>query len=158
MRLTAHIHSEGAQAAFRRAPEVIIKHASQGLQRAAHELAREARQLAPKAFSTLTNSIGLNLIGDLHVRVSAEAGYGLPVETGRAPGRMPGAGLTDWVKQKTGLQGKALDRATFAIARSISRRGIPPQPFMAPAAERMQDRAVELVRESVLRGIAEVNA
>ncbi|MFT3964125.1 hypothetical protein [Propionivibrio sp.] len=71
---------------------------------------------------------------------------------------MPGAGLTEWVRFRTGLQGRELDRTTFLIARAIGRRGIQPQPYLAPAAEAQTSRVVDLVRYAVAQGVREVMA
>lgn len=161
MRHHAEIHVEGAQAAMRRAPEVILRHASEGLLRAAHELASEARQLAPKAFSTLTQSIGIDRIGDLHLRVETpRRTTACRWKPGVRPDGLPCcAGLTDGSNRRPGCAARN-STARPSPSAAPSRRGIKPQAFMAPAAERMQDRAVELVRESVLRReeIAEVTA
>lgn len=145
--------------AFRRSPARMRLLVGDALWRGALEVAREGRLRAPKAFSSLANSISTEQIADLHQRVAPSVNYARPVEEGRMPmRRMPGAGLTEWVKLKLGLQGRELDRATFAIARAIGRRGIEPQPYMRPAAEAKEDRVVELVRAAVARGTAEVQA
>lgn len=156
--ITVKVDHTRAVAAFNKAPTRLRQLVGDALWRGGLEVSREARQRAPKAFSTLTQSIIVRREAPLYVRVEPGVNYARPVEEGRRPGRMPGAGLTDWVRQKTGLQGKALDRTTFVIARAIGRRGIPPQPYMAPAAEAKRSRVIELVRASVAQGVREVNA
>lgn len=159
MKIKVKVSEARAQEAFKRAPVRMRQLVSDALWRGALEVTRDARDRAPKAFSTLTQSIRPEKINDLHWRAAPGVNYARPVEEGRMPmRRMPGAGLMEWVKLKTGLQGKALDRATFAIARAIGRRGIDPQPYMKPAAEAKESRVVDLVRAAVARGADEVMA
>lgn len=159
MKIKVKVGDARAQAAFQRAPARMRQLVGDALWRGAIEVSRDARDRAPKAFSTLTQSLRPEKVDDLHWRVSPGVNYARPVEEGRMPmRRMPGAGLTEWVKLKTGLQGKALDRATFAIARAIGRRGIDPQPYLKPAAEAKESRVIELVRAAVARGADEVMA
>lgn len=143
--------------AMRRAPGRITERVEQALMRGAQEVSRTARSKAPKAFSTLTQSILWQQISDLHYRVSTGTNYARAVEEGRKPGKMPGTsrGLMEWVKQKTSLQGTALERATFLIARGIARKGIKAQPYMAPAATENRSRVVDLVRTATTKGIEE---
>ena len=156
MRITARVNGARASAAIGHAPERMRKLVGDAIGRGAEEVAREAKRRAPKAFSTLTNSILPVKIDDLHWQVRTGTNYARSVEEGRAPGRMPGAGLTEWVKFKTGLQGKELDRRTFIIARAIGRRGIKAQPYMQPALDAKEGRVFELVREAVGRGVREI--
>lgn len=144
--------------ALRQTPERIMPRLEAALARGAMEIARAARRKAPKAFSTLTNSIRDFQVGPGHFRISPGVNYAPFVELGRAPGKVPGTrnGLREWVKQKTGLSGAALDRRTFAVARSIARKGIRPRPFMAPAAEENADRVRELVRAAGEQALREV--
>lgn len=130
-----------------------VRHAVEmALARGAMEIARTARGYAPKAFSTLTNSIKSTRVGDLHYVVAPGVNYARPVERGRGAGKQPGTanGLMEWVKQKTGLTGKALDRRTYVIARAIGRRGIKRRPYMRPAMLLHSDAIVARVRASAL--------
>lgn len=150
-------HDSRVAEAFRRSPEVMTRHLGKKLERAALEVSREMRRLAPKAFSNLVNSIHVARQAPLHFRVAPGVAHGLWAETGRQPGKVPGTsnGLMEWVRFRTGLTGAPLDRATFAIARAIGRRGIKPQPYVAPAAERMAGRVVALADEGIEDGIKE---
>jgi len=154
--ITVKVDHARAVAAFRKGPEIMRRHVGDALERGAQEVAREARSKAPKLFSTLTNSILPMRVGKLHYRVSTDMNYARPVEEGRLPGSMPGMGLTEWVRFRTGLQGRELDRTTFVIARAIARRGIAPQPYMKPAADEKRSRVIELVRAAVAQGVREV--
>lgn len=150
-------HDSRVAEAFRRSPEVMTRHLGQKLERAAREVSREMERQVPKAFSHLRNSIQVSRKAPLHFRVAPGMNYALNVETGREPGKIPGMdkGLMEWVRFRTGLTGAPLDRATFAIARAIGRRGIKPQPYVAPTAERMAGRAVALADEGIEDGIKE---
>lgn len=145
------------QEGLRRFPGRVVAHVEPALARGAEEVAREERRLAPKAFSTLTNSIRAQRMGELHYRIAPGVNYARPVEEGRMPGKQPGTanGLMEWVRQKTGLQGKDLDRKTYVIARAIGIKGIRPQPYAKPAIENKRSRVVQLVRAAALRGAEE---
>jgi hypothetical protein len=151
------IDSRKVTEGLKKAPAAVERHLELALDRAAAEVARKARDLAPKSFSTLTNSIRSAVAGRLKRIVAPGVNYALSVEKGRPPGRQPGTGngLQAWVRQKTGLTGIPLERATFLIARSIGRKGTRPQPFMQPAAEDMQDRVRVLLLGAVERGLEE---
>lgn len=133
----------------------VRRNVHQALSRGAQEFAREARRRAPKAFSTLTNSILATEVGEMWFRVTAGTNYAKWVEEGRKPGRMPGTakGLMEWVRQKTGLTGKDLDRRTFLIARAIGRKGIKAQPFIAPTAAAMDSRIRALVKGATAQAL-----
>lgn len=158
MDISVSLNDDRLRQALRQAPDRLTARIEAALSRGAEEIARDARRNAPKAFSTLTNSIRAARVGDLHYRVSTGTNYARSVEEGRRPGRQPGVanGLMEWVRQKTGLTGPALDRKTYVIARAIGRRGIKPQPYMQPAHEAGEPRVRFLVEEAVGRGIQEV--
>jgi hypothetical protein len=140
-----------------KAPAAVERELEFGLDRWAAEVARNARELAPKSFSLLTNSIRSIVAGRLKRIVAPGVNYALAVEQGRRPGRQPGTGngLMAWVRQKTGLSGAELERTTFLIARSIGRKGTRPQPYMQPAAEQSIDRGRILLLAAVDRGLKE---
>jgi phage gpG-like protein len=83
-----------------------------------------------------------NLIG----RVGPSVQYGVFVEFGRKPGRMPPVNaLLGWVRRHAASgslpraganRDRILYNRAFALARAIGRRGIPPRPFMGPAYRR----------------------
>jgi len=108
---------------------------------ARRNVAQDTRRLAGSinhridgTYPTLTGSVGPN------VR------YGMVVEFGRrAGGRMPPVdALIGWVRRHwgPGTQRQLRGRA-FVLARSIQRRGTPPQPFMRPAYTRNQVRITQ---------------
>jgi hypothetical protein len=155
--VTVTLDDARLQQALARFPERVTAQVEFALVRGAEEIARAARGKAPKAFSTLTNSIRAQRMGELHYRVAPGVNYAAMVERGRKPGKQPGTanGLMEWVKQKTGLEGKALDRMSFVVARAIGRRGIRAQPYMRPALVENESRLRQLVQAGVARGIEE---
>lgn len=157
MQIDITIDDARVQAALDRLPGRVIDAVEVALWRGAEEVARSAKRNAPKAFSTLANSIKADKLGPLHYRVSPHVNYGPFVEYGRLPGKMPGTanGLMEWIKQKTGLSGTDLDRKTFVIARAIGKKGIRPRPYMKPAFDAHRDRIVERVRASAVRAAQE---
>lgn len=135
---------EAVRAALRRAPHVVEDRLGTSLFRAALEVARLAREKAPKAFSQLVGSIRSEQLGKLHYRVSTGTNYARAVEEGRPPGKMPGVanGLMEWVRLVIRPDEAEVDRVAFLVARAIGQRGIKPQPYMKPA----QDEAESIVR------------
>ena len=105
-----NIDSQRVREAFAKAPQVMARNIEVRLSHGAEEVAREAKDLAPKAFSTLVNSIRAGRVGNLHYQVAPGVNYARPVEEGRKAGKQPGTatgtanGLMEWVKRKTGLQ------------------------------------------------------
>ncbi len=157
MELRIDIRDAAARAMLLRVDSGVFKAVHDALWRGAGELARTAKSNAPKAFSTLTNSIRAEQVGELHFRVATGVNYARAVEDGRAPGKMPGtsSGLMEWVKQKTRQTGKELDRTTFLIARAIGRKGIKAQPYMQPAFESQQARIIANVQAAAARAAQE---
>lgn len=82
-------------------------------------------------------------------------GYAEFVEYGRGPSKKKGAipledSLKAWVHRKLGIAyGKELDSATFLIARKIHRKGTKPQPFFAPAVQKIEDKFEEIVSKYI---------
>lgn len=72
------------------------------------------------------------LVGD----VLSEQNYSSAVEFGRKPGSFPDIqAITWWVKRKKIGVPKNQQSIAFAIAKSISRKGVKPRPFMHSAFE-----------------------
>lgn len=82
-------------------------------------------------------------------------GYAEYVEYGRGPSKKKGAipledSLKAWVHRKLGIAyGKELDSATFLIARKIHRKGTKPQPFFAPAVQKIEEKFEEIVSKYI---------
>lgn len=156
MEIRIEVDAGSAKQAFAAAPGVLERHLDQGTHRAAEELAREARALAPKAFSTLVQSIRTGRVGPAHYQVATGVAYARFMEEGVRPGKIPpGVALEPWVKRVLGKQGEEARQTAFLIARAIGRRGIAPRRFMAQAVEAKRSRVIELVEQAVDRGLAE---
>lgn len=177
--ITVKVNSKHAQEAFRKAPVRMRQMVDDALWRGGEEVAREARTLAPKLFSTLTNSIIVRREFPLYVRVSSGVNYARAVEegTGPAAGRAryypnpdslqqyilhsPKMRGHKWAKPgstKRGAQELDIWFRSRALAWHIYHHGTKPQPFMAPAAEAKRSRVIELVNAAVYQGVREVNA
>lgn len=147
-----------AKAALARAPKVMERAIDIKLSRGAIEVAREARRDAPKAFSNLVNSIRAERVGVLHYQVVEGMNYGRVVEEGSKPHFPNSTVLIPWVERVLGVRGKEAREKAFLIARAISRRGTPAQPYMRPAAQAKASRLFELVKQGVDEGIREAFA
>lgn len=157
---SAHIDSAAVIAALRNMPQVMDKHLERGLDRGAHEVAREEKRAAPKAFTTLTNSINVLRTRPMERVITPGVDYAEMVEQGTGPGgNPPMQSLLDWIRVKRiepRSPGMDLHDLAFVIGRSIREKGTRPHPFAAPTHQRMQDRVVELVRLSAINGLREV--
>lgn len=145
--------------AMMRAPEVFGKHIGSAISRGAIEVGREARRRAPKAFSTLTQSIRSRSVSVLEKEVVAGADYAEIVEKGARSGGYPKPrAMLDWIKVRR-IQPEDPDMSqedlAFAMARSIAKRGTPAQPYLIPALEARRERVNTLVSEAIDRAIKE---
>jgi hypothetical protein len=126
--------------------------------RAAQEVARDAKALAPKAFSTLTNAIIASRIRPGTWMARAGTNYARYVEQGTGRGGwVPRQTLLDWVRVKRIVPnnpGMSDEQLVAAIRRSIAAKGTRAQPFMIPALDGKRDRVRQLVEAAVLTGLA----
>lgn len=157
MEVRIAIDDTAVRRGFERFPRQMVAAIDPALARGAEEIARAARGNAPKAFSILTNSIRAERVGEMHYRAATGTNYARPVEEGRAPGKMPGTanGLMEWVKQKTGLDGKDLDRTAFLIARAIGRKGIKASRYAERSVEDNGERIVANVQAAARKAAQE---
>lgn len=169
MKLGIELNSKAALAAFDKAPAVMNRALSRYLDRAAQEVAREARSAAPKVYSTLVQSIRVYQVGVLARLVAPSVNYARAVEEGTKPGYMPPTGpLMDWIKLRGGVrmarkgskkragQETELRARAFGLARFIFAHGTKAHPFMAPTAAKMQSRVHQLLREGAAAGVQDV--
>jgi Bacteriophage HK97-gp10, putative tail-component len=155
-------------------PEQFKRSVERFLDRSAEEVAREMRSAAPKAFSTLAQSIHVMREGELIRLVAPGVNYARAVEegTGPAAGKAryfpnPNA-LAPWLQMRAGIrltktkpgtpgrraqQDELRDRA-FGLARYIHAHGTRAQPFVAPTEAKMQSRVMALLRQGVREGLA----
>lgn len=143
-----------------RSPGVLERHIDRGVGRGALELSREMRKEAPKAFSTMTQSIGVNKPGDGIRQVTVGQEYGIYVEEGAGPGGFPPLrSMMDWIRVKRirpdddSMSERDL---AFVIARSIARKGTPAQPFASDSTEKMEPRIHQIVGGAIDDGLREV--
>jgi hypothetical protein len=152
--ISVQIDNKDVIAALLRAPISVKAHVSLKLGRAAKEVAREARRVAPKAFTTLAQTIKDSRIAQLEFHVTPGVNYARSVEEGSRPGKMPNPdALRPWVERVLGVRGHEAKNKAFLVARSIARHGTRAQPFMAPTAIKMESRVMQLVREGVVDGL-----
>lgn len=165
---------QGNLAALAGFPQALEAGLTPKLDRAGEEVAREMKRAAPKAFSTLTNSIRTERDSALVRWVGPGVNHALMVEqgTGPAAGQSPyfpnPLKLAPWLRQHAGRSvggtkaGTAARRTleqvlrdrTWALARHIATFGTRAQPFVAPTAEKMQPRVVALIQEGIDASIA----
>ncbi len=152
--LTLTIDSAKAAAAFAQSPAILEKHLGKAISRIVNEIARSARRKAPKAFSTLTQSIRPQVLSPLEGTVAPGVDYARAVEEGTGPGGFPSEqSMLDWIRVRRIVpDDPGMDETDLAyvIARSIAQRGTPKQPYLQPAlddnqrkAERRADAAID---------------
>lgn len=139
--------------AFQRAPDTLKKNMSQAISRIVAGITRTARINAPKAFSTLTQSIIGRRLSPLHGEVVAGVNYAEYVEDGRKPGKMPPPeNIFDWLVVKNiHPEDPHMDTGdlAWAIAQSIAREGTKPQPYLKPALDSHHADAVKRVDAAI---------
>lgn len=141
--------------------------------------ARDMRRNAPKFQSTLTDSIRVDYVTNLHYRVAVGAAHGAAVEHGRKPGKGlprffdPAAkGVVDWLESKA-FAGVAKPRKGtkrfaarelelrdryMALSRSVKAKGIKAQPFFGPVVNELERTLPQLLAETVQAAVARANA
>lgn len=175
--ISISIDARRAQAAFARAPQVMVRAIDVKLARGAEEVARTAKRGAPKLFSTLINSIRAQRIGALHYEVSSGVNYARSVEEGTGPAvgkaryfpnveslqqyLMHAPSYRRFNLKRAGSRGRS-DQEMDTVWRAkawawyIYNHGTKPQPYMQPAADASRSRLFELVQQGVDEGIKEV--
>ncbi|PHS70532.1 MAG: hypothetical protein COB22_07860 [Cycloclasticus sp.] len=143
--------------AMKKAPVVVGREVSNAVLRAAIETGDKIKANAPKAFSTLTNSVKADRISAFEYRVGPHVNYAESVERGRKPGNMPPiTDLSQWVKRKLGLSDpKRIKAVSWAIAKKIARQGTKAQPFVQPVIDSgfPQRRLNQLANKGVSIGL-----
>jgi len=111
----------------KKSADLLDKHMTNAMDGSLDWLLDQITAETPVNFGLLRASFGKEIHGtafDLVGIVGTPLVYGLPVETGRAPGKMPPiAPIKLWVVRKLGLKGKAADQAAWAIAYNIGKKG-----------------------------------
>jgi len=136
-----------AMAHFNRDKDKQISHV---LKKISSLILNDAKKLAPVQSGALRASGRIDEISksEYHVRfggMGTGVDYATFVEFGRSPGRAPPINeLRTWSARVIGDEG-----AAGAIARTISRRGVRPQPFLRPAIKINERHLLALSREGV---------
>lgn len=147
------IDSAAVQRAFNVGPKAAMKEIGQAVRTSINRVARDARRNAPKAFSTLTNSIIGTMVDPLTGEVAPGVDYARMVEEGTDPGGMPPLqSMEDWIRVK-GISPNdgSLDPRDLAyvMARSIASKGTPAQPYLAPALDKNRAAIAKRVDQAV---------
>ena len=123
--------------AMQKAPVEVSEQVDLAVNKATQQTADKLREAAPKAFSTLTNSIKADKIGHFEYRAAPHVNYAESVELGRLPGKIPNVEeISRWAKIK-GLEtnGRSFRDVGWAIAKSIGKIGTQAQPFVKPVVD-----------------------
>lgn len=126
-------------AALRKDAQATVRVVDQVLERGAIAMVNGARARAPKARSTLTDSIKQQRLDVARFEVYAGASYAVHVEEGAGPGGwVPRASLANWMqaaKVTPRDPRMSADSLTRLLQLLIYRNGTPAQPFFRPAVE-----------------------
>ena len=116
--------------AMKKAPVEVGSSVSKAVQRAALETADKVREAAPKAFSTLTQSIKADRLDPFSYRVAPHVKYAQAVEFGRPAGKIPPVNdIFQWAKiKRLADDDTTLRSIAWSIAKKIGREG---QKFLA---------------------------
>lgn len=157
---TIRTNANQLAAAFRKDAEATARVVDQVLERGAITITRNARANAPKARTTLTNSIAHQRLDVARFEVVAGSRYAVHVEEGAGPGGwVPTKSMQDWMSVH-GVTPRdpsmGMDSLTRLIQLSIYKRGTPAQPFFRPAVDaeipetekRLADRLQKVIDRS----------
>lgn len=148
----------------------IIEEVDLELQAASVEMSQLAKNAAPVNLGFLKNNISDRKVSDLNYEFVSQADYSAYVEFGtktyvRVPkgleayaAQFKGKGkgnlslfeaIKQWLKRKSGLSGKELDRRARWVAFIIAKNGIKPQPFFFPAYFRVRPQLLNRLKQIV---------
>ena len=157
-KFTIQIEQRTLQEALRKAPVEVSAAVDIQLARGGLETARRMREHAPKAMSTLVNSITSRREALMAYRIGPTVQYAMHQEQGvRGGGRMPPvSAISDWVRTKLGISDlRARRDVAWAVARKLQRDGIRARPFVRPVYEdtAWTARIEQLVRQGIDDGL-----
>jgi len=111
----------------RKSADLLDKHMHNAMDGSLDWLLEQITAETPVNFGTLRASFAKEIHGtsyDLVGIVGTPLVYGLPVELGRKPGKMPPiAPIKLWVVRKLGVKGPEADKVAYAIAWTIGKKG-----------------------------------
>lgn len=155
------VKDKGVTQALKKAPSTVAANLGFAAHRAALETARKMKALAPKANSTLANSINAARINPLTYRAGPNVSYADAAEKGTGPGGSPPEfAILKWIQVKgiTPRDPTMTERdLAWAIKRKIQQQGTPAQPFVEPVAASgfPRQRLKVLVDQAVAKGLAQ---
>ena len=151
------IHSDNLMRALLQVPDKLEKEMGNATLRNVKEIARSAREKAPKAFTTLTQSINDVMVSAYEGLIAPTVDYAQAVEEGTDGGAMPPVqNILDWIRVRNiEPNDSEMDQEdlAFTVARSLAHRGTPEQPYMEPALEDNRDRAERRYNEAIERAL-----
>lgn len=146
--------------ALQQTPEALFKQLQKMVSRGGSEAAREQKRRAPKAQSTLVNSIRSIRDEDLSAIAAPNTDYAVFVNDGTGPGGFPSLqAIKDWIRVKGISPRNAkddLDDLAYMISRSIARKGTQAQPFVDNTAEKITPRIHRLMQQAARNSLKEV--
>lgn len=155
--VTLEFHTSQLVAALHLAPQRLAAELDRAISRSLLEMARTAKRNAPKAHSTLANTIHHQMLSSFEGEITAGVNYARYPEEGTPPQPLPpDQSILDWIKVKN-IQPNdpTMTQADLAyvIARSIAARGTPPQPYAEPAFEEHKADTERRISEGILRAL-----
>ena len=159
MNMNYEIKDGDLKRALERSPEILTREINKGLDKAALKMVVAAQKQIEenKSFGTsdLMRSITFKSSFSAFERiVYSGVKHSYFVENGSAGGSMPPAKpLITWLRLKNGLSEKEAKRRAFPLARSIRDNGTKANPFMGPAFEKTESTLVQIIEDSVGKGI-----
>lgn len=155
------VQTREVAAALHKAINLMPENIDQAVHRAAIETGRKLKDGAPKAFSTLTNSIKEDRVALMEWRVGPHVDYAEAVEKGTSGGGfVPFQALLSWIKVK-GIQPRNpewnITDLAWVIQKKILAKGTPKQSFVQPVIDSgfVQTRLNQLVAQAAGRTIVE---
>ena len=120
------------------------------------------REKAPRNLGELASKIASNVRGGGVVNqvegvVGSYAPHGRVMEEGADPHWPNMANLHYWVVRKLGLSGVEAQRATFLIARAISRRGLKPRHYLRDGLKEAEPKIRLEFEQAVERIVAKLS-
>lgn len=147
------IDSAAVQRALAAGPDAARREIRQAISISIGAITRDAKLLAPKAYSVLANSINGSMVEPLTGQVAPGVDYARMAEEGTGPGgRPPLQSLVDWIRVKrikpNDPEMSEQDLA-FVMARSIAHKGTPKQPYLAPALDKNRQATIARVDAAI---------
>lgn len=150
------VKDERVREAFRKAPRIMAANLRVGLDKAAAQMLRSARDKLREndslAFSTLIQAITVDTVGTYERLVKAGTDYAAYLEKGTRAGYWPSPKpLLAWLEVRRAAEP---ERAVFRLKKHIYQHGTKAHPFWQPAFEEAEPKMRQIVDKYVMRGVA----